>query len=660
MKTPLTLPLSLAREEGYKNLIKSFLLRKTKLRRTAFFVLVDGLLLTLSLYLSFYLRFDGNIKPYYLDNFFSYLLIFLLVKYVFFTIFRLYCMSWSYVDIHELLSIVKANIISFFMLVGIIFMLWSSALFNGFPRSIPLIDFCISLLFIAMFRMSKRFYLQTRNGINHANAKRTLIVGAGNAGEQIVRDMQRQKDSIYTPVGFIDDDIMKHGDYIQGIKVYGSSKDISFVVKKLNVDMILIAIPSASYSEITNILSHVRKSSVKEIKIIPGLKKLVNQKISLSDVQDIRIEDIIGREQVSIDRKVVTDFIRGKKVLITGAGGSIGSELVRQVLSFRPKRIIALDIDETELHRIEVELNQCEHHEVVTVLADIRDRYKIDAVFNEHLPNVVFHAAAYKHVYMMERYPEEAVRVNIFGTKIVAETALAYGTEKFILISTDKAVKPTNIMGATKRVAEKIVNALNSLLETRFISVRFGNVIGSRGSVIPIFEEQIRRGGPVTVTHEEMRRYFMSIPEACTLILQAAAMGQGGEVFLMDMGDQIKIIDIAREMIRLNGLEPDVDIPIVFTGLRPGEKLYEELLTDTEDVEPTDHPKIFVEKNKSNDHEQILKKVELFEDIIQDKKWAWIRNLLMNLVPSYNPSKEVSTLNFSEQHINTTAEKLRI
>ncbi|MEW6408954.1 MAG: nucleoside-diphosphate sugar epimerase/dehydratase [Nitrospirota bacterium] len=646
--------------QDFGKIIKAFLLRKSKLRRTVFFILGDGLLLSIALYLAFYLRFDGNIEPQYINKFLNYLLVFLSVKYIIFAMFRLYHMSWSYVGFYELFDILKANTVSLFFLLGIIFMLWSHSLFKGFPRSIPLIDYGIALMFIAMFRSSKRFYGQIRSGINQTDTKRTLIIGAGNAGEQIVRDMRRQKDSPYVPIGFIDDDVMKQGVYIQGVKVQGNRENIARIVEKLKVDLVLLAIPSASSRDIRSILSHVRESSVKEIKTIPGFNELVSWNISLSDIKEVRVEDIIGREQVSIDKKFVNSFIQGKTVLVTGAGGSIGSELVRQILAFEPKKIIALDIDETEMHHIELELSQHSRFEIVSVVADVRDRHKIETVFNEFLPDVVFHAAAYKHVPMMEKYPEEAVRVNIFGTKTMAETAIACETKKFVLVSTDKAVKPTNIMGATKQVAEKIVRELNSLGKTRFISVRFGNVVGSRGSVIPTFEEQIRRGGPVTVTHQEMKRYFMSVPEACILILQAAAIGKGGEVFHLDMGEQIKIVDIAKELIRLNGLEPDIDIPIVFTGIRPGEKLYEELLTDTEGIEPTVHPKIFIVKDMSNNDEHILKKVMLFENVIQRKQWAWIRNLLKDFVPTYNPSyNHASILDVPERSYKIVRENMQ-
>ena len=622
-----------------------FVLKKTKKMRILFFLVGDSVLLSLSLYSGFYLRFDGKIPLNYLNKLPLYLLVFLSVKYITFAFFRLYKMSWSYVGFYELVNILKASTVSLLLLLGIIFMLWPHSLFYGFPRSIPLIDFVISLVFIVLFRASKRFYSQVITGRGREGCKRTLIIGAGNAGEQIVRDIRRQQDCPYTPIGFIDDDDAKSGLYIQGVKVQGKREDIPYMVEKLNVDLVLIAIPSASSAQIREILAAVRKSHVKEIRIIPGLNELVHGNVSLSDIKEIRIEDILGREQVTVDRKSVSGFIRGKTVLVTGAGGSIGSELVRQVLSFEPKQIIALDIDETELFNLELETGRGGlGAEFFSVVADIQDRNKLESVFNAYLPDLVFHAAAYKHVPMMEKYPEEAVKVNVLGTRTVAEVADDFGVEKFVMVSTDKAVKPTNVMGATKRVAEKIVNGLNASGRTKFISVRFGNVVGSRGSVIPIFEDQIRRGGPVTVTHEEMRRYFMSIPEACILILQAAAMGQGGEVFLLDMGDPVKIVDMAREMIRLNGLEPDVDIEIIYTGIRPGEKLYEELLTDSEGVEPTDHPKIFVGRDSSNNHGNVLEKVKLFEDFIQQKQWAWIRNLLMDLVPSYTLTSHAAHL----------------
>ncbi|RJQ53951.1 MAG: polysaccharide biosynthesis protein [Nitrospiraceae bacterium] len=618
-------------------MFKTDFLKSSKLKRTAFYAIVDGILLTIALYFAFYLRFEGSIPQIHIERFLGYLSVFLSIKYLLFMLFRLYNISWSYVGFYELLNTLKANVVAMVLLFGLSAFNYDGV-FAGFPRSIPIIDFGISLLCIGMFRTSKRFYRQTWGSRHVKSMKHTLIIGAGNAGEQIVRDMRRQVNSPYTPVGFIDDDPMKQGVYIQGVKVYGGRGVIPDMVKKLEVQLVLLAVPSAASGEIRELLRLVRKSGVKEVKTLPGLNELVTGPVSLSDVKEIRIEEIIGREQVPIDREAVENFIEGKTLLITGAGGSIGSEVVRQVTAFRPKKIIALDIDETEVHKIELELGRHSEFELVPVVADIRDKHKLETVFSQHRPALVFHAAAYKHVPMMERYPEEAVKVNILGTKVVADAAIAHGTHKFILVSTDKAVRPKNIMGATKRVAEKIIRELNYRGKTKFISVRFGNVIGSRGSVVPIFEEQIKRGGPVTITHKDMKRYFMSIPEACILILQAAALGKGGEVFLLDMGEQIRIVDIARDLIRLNGLEPDKDIPIVFTGIRPGEKLYEELMTDTEGMEPTAHPKIFVARDSNGGNGHILDNVSMFEEVIKNRQWAWIRNLLMNCVPSYNPA----------------------
>jgi len=618
---------------------ESIFLKRTTLNRTLFFLLGDGVLISLSLYLAFLLRFDGVLSARAFQQFTWSLPVFLFVKYAVFSAFRLYRMSWSYVGFYEIMDILKAVTVSFLILLGLIFMFWTHRLFQGYPRSIPFIDSALTLLLIVMFRSSKRVYCQTRSGMRKSGKKRILIIGAGNAGEQIVRDIRRQKECPYTPVGFIDDDPAKAGVYIQGVEVYGGREKIAPMVKNLGIDLVLFAIPSASSAQIREILGFVRRSGVQEVKIIPGLNELVYGNVSLSDIKEIRIEDILGREQATIDETMVSNFLRGRKVLVTGAGGSIGSELVRQLLAFQPGKIIALDVDETELHRIELEVCRNEGNiPLIPVVADVRDREKIEMVFQESLPDFVFHAAAYKHVPMMERYPEEAVKVNIFGTKIVAEAAIACGVEKFVMVSTDKAVRPTNVMGASKRVAEKIVRTLNAQGRTRFISVRFGNVVGSRGSVIPIFEEQIRKGGPVTVTHKEMQRYFMSIPEACILILQSAAMGQGGEVFLLDMGDPIKIVDMAREMIRLNGLEPGTDIQIVYTGARHGEKLYEELLTDEEGSVRTIHPKIFMGREDCRDSDNFTAKVLLFEDLIAQQRWAGIRNLLKDLVPSYDQS----------------------
>ena len=545
---------------------------------------------------------------------------------------------------------------------------------------------------IIFFRLSRRLYLQLLHKSYSSDGRRTLIVGAGNAGEMLIRDIRRHKDSRYYPMGFIDDNESKKGTFIQGVKVLGKIEKIPEIVSELNIETVMIAIPSATNSEVKKVMSTIRESAVSDVKVIPSMTKIFDGSLTLSDLKEVSIEDIIGREQASVNQNDIDDFIKGKKVLITGAGGSIGSEIVRQVIRGYPKFVLALDADETDLFNLEQELKSfIRETPLIPVVADIRDKVKIKHIFRQYTPEIVLHAAAYKHVPMMELYPEEALKVNVFGTLNVIEESVRHGVDKFIMISSDKAVNPTSIMGATKRVAEELVKFYNSrgrgeegkrgrggeegtedgvmpkigsyedgklgryenektdvnkelatsqlrnfATSTKFISVRFGNVVGSRGSVIPIFKSQIAKGGPVTVTHKDMKRYFMSIPEAVALVLQAGAMGEGGEVFVLDMGEQVKILEVAQEMIRLHGLEPDKDIPIVFTGMRKGEKLYEELSTPMETVEPTSHPKISKNKNEIV-QEDILEKVEVFRELIKKPDKVKIVKALQTIVPAFTP-----------------------
>ncbi|MDH5298870.1 MAG: polysaccharide biosynthesis protein [Desulfobulbaceae bacterium] len=533
-------------------------------------------------------------------------------------------------------NIVKALTFSFFVMSALLTLLRDVFFLSGLPRSIFVINFFCALFFTSGLRISKRFYLHILKGQRGSHhGKATLVVGAGNAGEQLVRDMKRNADSAYWPVGFVDDDPQKKNLDIHGVKVYGDREMLSELALRLDVEAVILAVPSASPKEVRGILDQVHKAGITEIKTIPGLNEILDGKVSLTDLKEIRIEDILGREQAEVDQALISHSLRGKRIMITGAGGSIGSELLRQVIHFRPERVVALDIDETELFHMEQELKgQADGVRVCPVVADVRDRAKMHWVYDNHRPHVVFHAAAYKHVPIMEEYPEEAIKANIFGTKVVAEFAVEFGVERFVMVSTDKAVRPTNVMGATKRVAEKIVKELNGKGVTRFASVRFGNVVGSRGSVIPIFQKQIREGGPVTVTHAEMTRYFMSIPESVLLILQAGAMAVGGEVYVLEMGDPVKIVDMAREMIRLHGLEPDVDIPIVFSGIRPGEKMYEELLTVRENVENTCHPKIYKAQD-SKRAEHVLCRISKLEALVLDPDPVVLRTSLQELVSSY-------------------------
>jgi FlaA1/EpsC-like NDP-sugar epimerase len=542
------------------------------------------------------------------------------------------------VGLYELLKIFKVQTLCSLLISAIILFLTYEKSFKGFPRSVFLIDYALSLILVGGFRISKRVYLHSKK-VPLTEQKRTLIIGAGNAGEQIVRDMRRTKDSLYLPLAFVDDDPAKKKVLIHGIKVMGNRNNIPDIVKELEVEMAVIAMPSAPSQEIRGIVSYLHKAGINEIRIIPGTKQIMSRNISILDVKKIDLKDLLSREPIEIEYSQVEKSLKGKRILITGAGGSIGAELGRQIAQFDPELLALLDFDETELFHISQELR--ENHsgvKVFPVLGDILNEEKVATLFREITPQLVFHAAAYKHVPVIEDFPEEGIRVNILGTKILGELSQDYGVEKFIFISTDKAVNPTSVMGASKRVAEMVVTDLNHQDKTQFVAVRFGNVLGSRGSVIPIFQEQIKKGGPLTVTHPEMKRYFMTIPEAVLLVLQASSMGKGGEVLVLDMGEQVKIYDVACELIRLSGLEPHKDIPIIFTGVRPGEKLFEEVLTAEEGVEPTVHRKIFKAKIKRSSSEEILnEKIERLKNFAQTQDRAAIIRTLQEIVPTFKP-----------------------
>ncbi len=614
------------------------LFRRSPLKRTLFFLGSYAILFAAAFYLSFYIRFEGNIPNIHLGQFSIFIPFFVSVKTIAFYLFRIHRFTWSYAGFHELLKIFRTLTLCSLVLSSLTLFLSYEEHLKGFPRSVLLMDYVLSLILVGGFAVSKRVYLHSKN-TPLQETKRTLVVGAGNAGEQIVRDMMRTKDSPYVPVAFVDDDPAKKNVLIHGIKVMGNRKDIPEIVKNHSVEIAVIAMPSVPSKEVRDIVSFLQKAGVKEIRIIPGTKEILSRNISILDLKKIDLKDLLSREPIQIDYSQVRSSLEGKRVLITGAAGSIGSELGRQIAQFRPDLLSLLDFDETELFHISQELG--ENHSRVRlfpILGDILNREKMEALFREIQPQVVFHAAAYKHVPVIEEFPEEAIRVNVLGTKILADLCLEHGTEKFVFISTDKAVNPTSVMGASKRVAEMMITDLNHHEKTQFVAVRFGNVLGSRGSVIPIFQEQIKRGGPVTITHPEMKRYFMTIPEAVLLVLQAGSMGKGGEVFVLDMGEQAKIYDVACELIRLSGLEPHKDIPIVFTGIRPGEKLSEEVLTAEEGVEPTGHPKIFKAKiRKSVSGELLNRKIDQLESYAQTRDRAAIIRSLREMIPSYNP-----------------------
>ncbi|SMO55244.1 NDP-sugar epimerase, includes UDP-GlcNAc-inverting 4,6-dehydratase FlaA1 and capsular polysaccharide biosynthesis protein EpsC [Balnearium lithotrophicum] len=623
-----------------KNKLKTWL-KPTKKKRLVFFLLSDTLIFILSFIASFLLRFEFVIPQNYKDIIILWLSIFVIFKVFFFYLFRIYSINWRFVSIKELLRIL-GGLSSFSLIVFIINSLLQME-FNkiSIPQSVVIIDFLISLVLAGFLRISKRIYLESFK--LDKQGKNTLIVGAGTTGERIARGLLQEKG--YKPIAFVDDDPNKIGTEIHGIPVLGKINDIPEIVSENKIEVGVIAIPSLNHKAIRKIYNILRNSGVKETKIIPALKHLPDRaELPIKDLKDISIEDLLFREEVKIERERISDLISKKKILVTGAGGSIGSEIVRQLIEFNPDTLIALEIDETELHNLTLELSDKLRRKganFIPIVADVRDKKKLERIFQNYKPDIIFHAAAYKHVPLMEYFPEEAVKTNIFGTYNLAELSVKYGVKKFVNISTDKAVNPTSIMGATKRFAEIICNSFNQLGKTKFISVRFGNVLGSRGSVIPIFLEQIKKGGPVTVTHPEMKRYFMTIPEAVLLVFQAAAMGNGGEVFVLDMGEPVKIVTLAEELIKMQGLEPYKDIDIVFTGLRPGEKLFEELLTAEEGTEKTYHSKIYIARNPTVlTFEELKQYLDNLEKIVEEKPdLTVIKRILSKVVPFYNITK---------------------
>jgi len=564
-------------------------------RRFLFFLFWDIVLIGLSVWLAFLLRFDGNIPFRYFENgtILVFILLALVVTLLSFYFSRLYSFTWSYVSATELISLFKAILLSF-LAVSIVFLIFRDfEVFEGFPRSVLFVSYFLMFIFAGATRFAKRVYLELFREKKEGR-ENTLIVGAGEAGEQILRSINLSKESHYSPIGFVDDNSGKQGVLIHGSKVLGKINDIPRIIEEKRVETMIIALPSAGSGTIKKAVELGRKAKLRKIKVVPPIHEVIEGGVSIRDLREIQTEDLLGRDPVSLDTKAIENFIKDKKVLITGAAGSIGSELSRQVSKFKPSLLLLLDQDETGIFNISKEIkSKFPGLKIDSLIRDIRDKEEIEKVFDRFKPNVVFHAAAYKHVPLMEKNPTEAIKNNVFGTKNVAEAAVTNNTEKFIFISTDKAVNPSSVMGASKRVGEMICQNLNQKNGTKFISVRFGNVLDSRGSVIPIFKEQIKRGGPVEVTHPKMKRYFMMIPEAVLLVMQAAEMGEGGEVFVLDMGKPVKILDLAREMIKLSGFEPDREIPIVFTQPRKGEKLFEELLTAEEGTEATKNQRIF-------------------------------------------------------------------
>lgn len=609
--------------------------RRTPKTRFAFFLVADTFLISLAVFFAFFLRFDGAIPDLYLGG----PLQVTMALAVIFVIpllyaFHLYWLSWSYVSTGELLSLWKAVTVSFVLLTLSVLLLGGTTVFVGIPRSVLAISYVLVFVLIGGLRVSKRIYLETFSTRSLRGSKRTLIVGAGDAGEQLVRSMIAQRER-YLPVCFVDDSAIKKDVIVHGVQVLGSIEDIPELVVRYGIEEVIVALPSGGSDVIRRAVEMSRKAGLKKIRVLPSLEELVDGKVSVETVREVQVEDLLGREPVSLDENLVSSFLKGKTVCILGAAGSIGAELAKQVARFEPAKLILFDQDESGIFQVTKELKRTfPHVRIDELIGNIKDEKRIEEIFSATRPAIVFHAAAYKHVPLMEENVSEAIKNNIFGTQIVAEAAVREGVDTFIFISTDKAINPSSVMGATKRVGEMICQQLNGKKQTKFISVRFGNVLDSRGSVIPLFREQIKRREAVEVTDLNMRRYFMVTSEACLLVMQAGAIGQGGEVFVLDMGEAIKIVDLAREMIRLSGLEPDKDIPIVFIGSRPGEKLFEEILTSEEGGEATKNKKIFKAHLSVIREQELTRGLIRLKESIHTSKEESIR-VLRDLVPSY-------------------------
>lgn len=600
----------------------------------------DAFLVAFSFFAAYYLRFDFSFPAHEWERFTQALPLVLGIKLSTFTVFHLYRGMWRYTSLSDLFKIVKAVFISSLLMALSLFMVNR---LEGYPRSVLLIDGILTFLFIGGIRILIRLYFskekegESLRGFGHQGrrGKRLLIIGAGDAAEKVLREIRGNRDVKMIPIGMVDDEPLKQGMAIHGIPVLGTIEGIGRL--KTPFDEILIAIPSARPGEMRRIVAACEKTG-KRFRTLPDIGEIIDGKVSLNAIREVTLEDLLGRKEVRLNQEEISAYLQGKKVLITGAGGSIGSELVRQVTRFDPASIALVEMSELNLFQIEMECRQKQDYpSCESFLVDIRNRKAVNRVFREFKPEVVFHAAAYKHVPMQELHPWEAVNNNVLGTRNLIEASLDHGVKRFVQVSTDKAVRPANIMGATKRVAEMIVECRNGNSPTRFVAVRFGNVIGSSGSAIPIFQNQIARGGPVTVTHPEMTRYFMSIPEAAQLILQAGAMGKGGDIFILEMGRPVRIVDLAKDLIRLHGLEPEEDIAIHYTGLRPGEKLYEELITEGEGIGSTAHENIMVLTGHHCDLGTINRQVDELLEIVGTYDVDAIKRKLQAIVPEYKP-----------------------
>ncbi len=591
------------------------------------------------------LRFDfsfSSIPEIYFNGYIMLMPIWCVIVVVVFYIARLYHSIWSFVSINEALRVILS-----YLAIGPLFVVSSLVVGLRMPISFYLAGTFGCVVFHIFNRFSYRLFrlLSGRGrlplGNGRANDNRVMIIGAGDAGAMLVKDLLNSNKTTMVPVCFIDENKNKHGRSLYNVPIVGGSADLITKAAEYNVDTIIFAIPTASAADRKNYLNLAKETGCK-LRTIPGIFQLVNGEVSISQVRDVELTDLLGREPITIDNESVFNMIKGKTILVTGGGGSIGSELCRQIAKHEPKQLIIFDIYENNAYEIQQDLLRKYKNKglnLVTLIGSVRNTHRITSVMQEYKPDIVFHAAAHKHVPLMEVSPNEAIKNNVMGTYKTAKAAALAGVKKFVLISTDKAVNPTNIMGATKRICEMIIQMMDrETPNTSFVAVRFGNVLGSNGSVIPLFKKQIAEGGPVTVTDKEITRFFMTIPEAVSLVLQASYYAKGGEIFVLDMGEPVKIDDMARNLIKLSGLTPDVDIKIEYTGLRPGEKLYEEKLMAEEGMKTTENKLIFIGKPIEMDDEQFkIKLAKLDDDSKEDDEN--IRKYVMDIVPTYKPSQ---------------------
>lgn len=594
---------------------------------------IDTLLINLAVILALLLRFEADIPGQYIDAYLSLVPYITIITLVSLYVFRLYHRMWQYASLDELFGILKSVTTSILILVMLIYTIPLSHL----PRSVYILAWLLMLILIGASRLGWRILRELLIKESSLIAKNTLIIGAGDAGEIVIRELLNNTSLNLKPVGIVDDSKSKQYLTLHGIPVLGNRNDIPRIVDKYAIEEIILAIPSAKGKTVREIVAICRQTPAK-LRIFQGTDDLLDRRHRLREIQ---LEDLLRREPVKMNLEEIALYLNDKTVLVSGAGGSIGSELCRQVCMHGIKKIILLDNNENALFEIDNEIKSIFSNVIIeTELTDIKDKDKLEYSFSHHKPEVVFHAAAHKHVPMMEMHPGEAIKNNIIGTKNISEIADKNGVETFIFISTDKAVNPTSIMGATKRIAEMIIQEINTTSQTHFAAVRFGNVLGSRGSVIPIFKQQIEKGGPVTVTHPEMTRYFMTIPEAVQLVIQAGAMAEGGEIFVLDMGEPVKILDIANDLINLYNLIPEKDIAIQFTGIRPGEKLYEELFTAKEQMAATHNERIYITHKDNGDLIPILKTIDNLIINNNNLNGHDAETIIRNLLPEYQPGEE--------------------